>query len=210
MSIEKLDQAKISKENIPYTQISTFVIQNVRDPIAGFIWVYLSSLPVDWVVRKEQIKNKFNVGDTALKLIFSYLNRSKLIEYHRERLSTGKLGKSIIHVLCGNRFNADEHYIKTTGSKIKPVAKIREKTTGSKTRRLENHTSGSGALQKKYKNKRNIKTKKSFCEKNSKKHDFSESMDKMANEKKHIEKHEEYKWAGVPEDRRPNKREGGG
>jgi len=206
MSIEKLDQVKLTHEKKPYTQILTEVIQNIKDPLAGFIWVYLSSLPPDWIVIKEQIKNKYNLGDNTLKLIFSYLNRANLIKYTRERNTCGKLGIVSIHVLCGIHFKSDESYIKTTSSKTEPV----DKTTGSKTRRVENQTSGSGALQRKYKNKafKNTNKTKKLLDKNQKsenerRHDFADSMDQMANERRHVEEHQKFKhqeiYGGMPE-----------
>ena len=186
--IEKLDKAKLTLENQSYTQILTHVIQNIKDPVAGFVWVYLSSLPPDWLVLKEQIKNKFNLGDDKIKDIFSYLNRCKLIAYKRIRGSNGKLGKQFIHVFVGNDFDENEPYKKTTGVKSTPQVKTR----GVKTTRVENHSSGSRALQRKYKNKVNKitnKTKKAFVE-NGKKHSFADSMDMMACETRNIAKHE--------------------
>lgn len=145
MSIEKLDFQKATKEQIPYTLISTKVIQSIKDPVAGFIWIYLASLPPDWLVNKEQVMAKFHIGDNRLKVIFSYLHRAGLIQYKRDRFDDGKLGVVIVHVLCGDQFKPDEPYILSTGMKTIPV----DKTTGMKTRRVENQTCGSVGLQKK-------------------------------------------------------------
>lgn len=202
MSIEKLDQVtKITRENIPYTLLATHVIQNILDPIAGFIWVYLSSLPADWKVIKQNIKLKYSLGDDKIKDIFSYLKRCGLIEYKRERSADGKLGEVIIHVLCGTRFNKKEPYIKTTGVKTTPV----DKTTGVKATRVENHSSGFRGLQKKHNTNAFKKTKKtkSFLDKktqNEKRHSFADSMDQMATEAKHIRLHEQQKRSPMPDE----------
>lgn len=156
MAIEKLDFEKVSLEKIPYTLVSTKVIQNIKNPLAGFIWIYLSSLPPDWKVNKEQIKHKFDLGDDKIKAIFSYLNRCSLIRYDRERDEAGKLGIVVVTVLCGDNYKIDEPYQLTTGVKTTLV----DSTTGVKATRVENHTCGFRALQKKYNNKDKKKIKK--------------------------------------------------
>lgn len=160
--VEKLDIQRAQDLKLPYTIISSLVIRQIKNPLAGFIWIFLQSLPPNWIVIKEQIKNKFDLGDNTLKKIFSYLNRCSLIAYERERVD-GKLGEIVIKILDGTQFKSDEPYVSTRGSKNAPVVK----TTGSITRRLENHTSGSGALQIQDKNKsyKNKKTRNAFDEK---------------------------------------------
>lgn len=158
MSIQKLDFQKVTKEHIPYTILCNKVIQNIQNPIAGFIWIYLSSCSHDWNVCKEHLKKKFKLGDDRLKIIFAYLRRCNLIEYRRDVGVDGKFGKVYIHVLNGDNFIMEEKFTKTTGSKNAPVEKKpvdkSSKTTGVKTTRVENHTCGSGALQKKIINKK--------------------------------------------------------
>jgi len=202
MSIEKLDFQKVTKENLPYTLILTKVIQNIKHKDALAIWVYLSSLPPDWKINKEHLKLHFHVGDRTLQAIFSYLNRSNLITYKRERFEDGTLGIVIVHVLCGDEFKFDEPYVLTTPQKTHVVVDL---TTPQKTTRVANHTSGSEALQKKQDNKRKRtaftnKTKSSY--ENAKKHAFAESMDQMATESKHIKEHEARKAIEKGNDKR--------
>lgn len=165
MSIEKLDSVKIKKHNIPYTQLSTSVIQKIKDAESLALWVYLSSLPHDWVIVKEQVKNHFKFGDGKIKKIFSYLNRAKLLSYSRERNPDGTLGMQVIHILCGEEFLDEEPFeavcedkstknTPSTGSVSEPVV-----TRGSIIHPVVNQTSGFGALQKKYKNTKEIKEK---------------------------------------------------
>ena len=124
MSVEKFNPC-ISGEIIPYTQVNTQVIQNIRDIEAGFIWMYLLTMPKNWTVVKAHIKNKYGIGDNKIKRIFAYLKRCNLIEYVRERDETGKLRKSEIRVLNGSRFN--------------------DSTTGMENHPLVNQTSGKQA-----------------------------------------------------------------
>jgi transcription initiation factor IIE alpha subunit len=86
MSIEKVDFQKVVKEQIPYTLVCTKVIQQIQDPLALAMWVYLLSLPPEWNINKAQLKNHFKIGDNRLKRTLSFLSKSKLIEYVRKRL----------------------------------------------------------------------------------------------------------------------------
>jgi hypothetical protein len=164
MSIEKLDSMKIKKANIPFTMISTNVLQSIKDVHALALYVYLCSLPSDWIIQKEHIKKHFGLGDARLKSIFSYFIRAKLLCYTRERRPDGTLEEVVINLLCGDNFDENEPYIaklknkSATGSISTPVV-----TTGSITTRVVTHTSGAGALQKKYKDIKEIKEKKVFA-----------------------------------------------
>lgn len=194
-SIEKFDpHSEIEGEAIPYLMASTTVIQNIKDPIAGFVWIYLLSKPKNWTVVKEHIKNHFNLGDDRIKAIFSYLRAHNLIEYVREKDDNGKFVKVKIRVLNGSRFitNPDEG---------KPPVD-NPSATGVKTTPVENHTCGKQATTKNrtitkerscYKEK---KKQKSFYE-NNKKHSFAQSMDQSAREREVIKQHEVRKEAEV-------------
>lgn len=145
MSIEKFsDDPRLAFEDVPFTQVNNNVIQCIKNMQAGFVWVYLLSRPRTWKIVKEHLKSHFKMGDGKIKSIFSYLNKSNLISYERERYSDGTLGPVEIRVLNGSRFIDLEL---STG----------KTTTGLKTTRVDNHTSGSGALYK----KKNIKKEKS-------------------------------------------------
>ena len=152
MSIEKLDFHKVTKEQIPYTLISTKVIQNVSCPTALAVWVYLSSLPPEWRVNKEQIRKHFGVGEKTLKGAFSFLNKYHLIEYLVEKNEKGCIEGWTINVLCGEKFLINL----STGAKLTPV----DKSTGSKTTRVDIHPCGKVTPIKEINNINNIKSKK--------------------------------------------------
>lgn len=136
MSIEKLDFETIEHEKVPFTLVHTKVIQKITDHFAGFIWVYLQSLPSNWKVNKTHLQNHFGIGEDKLKNHLAYLHRSKLIEYHRRRNPNGTLGKITIRVLNGMEFNNNP------GNKnnIKTICTI--DTTGVKSHPVVDHTSG--------------------------------------------------------------------
>ena len=135
-NIMKLDFATIEHEAIPYTIICTKVIQNISDAFAGFIWIYLQSLPADWVVHKNQLMKKFKIGEDKLNKHMAYLKHSNLIQNIRLRDANGQLGTVIIRVLNGTAFiNIDES---TTTGKTPPMVP----TTGGKNHGVVNHGRG--------------------------------------------------------------------
>lgn len=206
MSVEKIDFLKVTKESTPFSVILNSVSQNIPDLETIGLWVYLYSLPPDWKICKKQLKKKFNIGDDKLKLIFSYLKRSNLIQYFRERNEQGQIKESRIHILCGLNFIKETPFKKTTGVKTTPIELSTENgknTTGGLTTRVANHTCGPRALQIKQDTNKNLLTKKTksfYKEQNETKHDFADSMNQMAREKKHIEEHEKIKKMPIPED----------
>lgn len=103
MSIEKLNFQKLVKENTPFTTIINSVVQNIDNAEAGFLWVYLCTLPPNWEVNKEQLKKHFNFGEKKIKSILSYLHKINLITYVQLRKGT-HYGPVCIKVLCGKDF----------------------------------------------------------------------------------------------------------
>ena len=152
MSIEKFNsKTEVTHEIVPFTQINRNVIQNFKDMLAGYVWVYLLSMPADWIVIKEQLKTHFKLGDKKLKTIFSTLNAHNLIRYEKiidEK--TNRVLKWKIHVLNGSNFIQVPEKIKKTYPQ----------STGSISTRVEIHTSGKAGTTKKIQYKEDKKTKK--------------------------------------------------
>lgn len=146
MSIEKFtNKSRINKQSIPFTQVNRNVIQNIQDIQAGFVWVYLLSMPSDWVVLKTHIKKHFNLGDLKLKKIFSCLKAHYLIDYEPVKdPDTGRILHWDIHVLNGENF-------------IKNPEKNNKKSTGSKNHPVETHTYGNRGTTYKTDNKEDKK-----------------------------------------------------
>jgi hypothetical protein len=149
MSVEKMNFEKVIKENIPFTMVHTKVIQQITAHyLASAIWTYLLSLPPNWNVNKEHLKNMFKIGTGKLKEVMSFLKKCRLIEYVQERGQDGVLGKMAIRVLAGYDFVLiEENKLYTDMA-----------TGGTKAGRPVNRTTGPGTLQKIYnKNKTNKK-----------------------------------------------------
>lgn len=166
MSVEKLDSIKIKQEKIPFTMHLNYVLQNVRHPLALAIWVYLTSLPEDWEVHRNQLMDHFNVGRDKIKDALSYLNKNHLIQYYQDKLENGTFGDHHILVKSGHEFEVIH----------------RNATGGLKNRSTEKPLDGKTAPTKEINNKKEKKDKnKSFCASPPK----SQSSWKAENEKKH-------------------------
>lgn len=154
MPVQKYNsETKINHQPIPYTQINTYVIQNLTNMEAGWVWLYLLSKPVDWLVIKAHLKNHFNIGNAKVKSILSYLAKCHLIENIQIRDEKGRIVRTDVNVLNGENFinisklSTDELSI---GSKIEPMDIKKKKflknqttlSTGSKTQRLDNPAAG--------------------------------------------------------------------
>lgn len=136
MNIDKLDFETVQHEKVPFTLIHNKVIQTITDHFAGFIWVYLHTLPSDWKINKAHLLKHFNIGEDKLKKHMAYLNKTNLIEYVRTRSQEGMLSSITIRVLNGMTF--DPNPKKTTGVKTTPMVL----TTGVKNHPVVDHTSG--------------------------------------------------------------------
>lgn len=193
MAIEKLDSIKIKQHNIPFTQISTKVIQSIKNAEALAVWVYLSTKPPNWIIQKNEIRKHFGLGENKIDFIFSYLKKANLLAYTRERDEKGKLGPTQVHILCGDVFGTST-----------PIETMPMVSTTIETRRVENHAPGKHPPYKRKKDTKEIglqKKEKSFYG-NTQKHGFAKSMDQMASETKHIAEHQRIKMAPMPEELR--------
>lgn len=104
-NIDKLDFETIERESIPFTLISTFVIQNIKNHFAGFIWVFLQSLPPTWTANKAHLMKHFEISERTYQRHMSFLSASNLVCYQRIRLENGTLGPVYLKVLNGTEFN---------------------------------------------------------------------------------------------------------
>lgn len=101
MTIEKY---LITKESSNFTILPNLVLQNLKDPLALAIWVYLSSLPPEWEIYKDQIQTHFGIGRDKLKTIWSTLKHTNLLEVTSRRDSSGQIIGWKIHIKNGTNF----------------------------------------------------------------------------------------------------------
>jgi hypothetical protein len=176
-NIEKLDFNKVIQQKIPYSVFMNSVIQQINNTDALAIYVYLYSLPPNWHINKEHLANKFQLGDKKLRSIFSYLNRSGLLEYRKEKnKKTGQMEGTIIHLLNGEKFDSTVLFkiqktsLKPTQAKIASLDKSSLKPTQAIPDPVENRPCGREGLQKKekYKVYKSKKETKRFSAQNQK------------------------------------------
>lgn len=103
MSVQKFNPT-VRGESIPFVQVNRKVVQNIYDPEALAVWVYLLSLPEDWEVIKIHVQNHFRISEKKLKRIFALLRKLCLIDYEQGRDERGRRTKTSIIVLNGSRF----------------------------------------------------------------------------------------------------------
>ena len=116
MSIEKLNLTYVRQENKSFTTLYNHVIQNIDDAFVLGVYCYLSNLPPDWTVSKQQLMNHFDVGKDKMIYTMKWLNDNHLIEYHQDRNEDGTLCKNIIIVKDGSEFK--KNYCGLTGVRI--------------------------------------------------------------------------------------------
>ena len=137
MSVQKFNP-KISYQEIPYAQINTHVIQNIKNLDAGFLWCYLQSKPEKWKVIQSHLQSHFGFGITKMKKILAFLNQSKLIRYYQPVDKFGKFKNSEdIQVLNGSEFVIIQEDDSAVCKTVPPVI-----NRSMKTRSMQNRAYG--------------------------------------------------------------------
>jgi hypothetical protein len=108
--IEKFDS--IEHESIPFTQISNKVLQNIKNPGAALLWMYLQSMPRTWKPNKFHLMKHFDISKRTYERHIAFLRDVGLVEYRQNRHKNGQLGSIRLIVLNGNKFNHLHHTAK--------------------------------------------------------------------------------------------------
>lgn len=135
INIEKLDYEVFIKEERAYTSICNEAAQNVRDPIALAMWVFLQTLPPTWIPNKAHIMKHFKIGENRYTRHIAYLKKCNLVDYYRPRHKNGTLGKVTLHVLSGRKFKLPDNVVSFTANK-------KSQETCGFNHSHENHSSG--------------------------------------------------------------------
>jgi hypothetical protein len=104
MSVEKFNDGFSAAEEVPFTTVANIVVQNLMDPPALSIWIYLQSLPSDWKINKTHLRRHFGFGEKKLEKALSLLVKCKLLEYVRLRNDDGSFAKGFWRALNGSQF----------------------------------------------------------------------------------------------------------
>jgi hypothetical protein len=86
MSVQKPDFNSLIKEEIPFTIIPNYVLQNISNPLALSIWCYLISLPNDLEVRKSHLMKHFNLDINSINDAIKIIKDSDLIKYLQSKI----------------------------------------------------------------------------------------------------------------------------
>lgn len=194
MSVKKLtNESKVIIEKSPYAQILNSIIVNIKDNDAFRLYCYLYSKSENWNVAKEWTAKKCKVAQKKSKKCWSYLERCGLIKYVIYKNEKGKIKKYDVEVLNGLKFDPNEPFLnenKPSGAKTTPLVKVIHTQWGKYPPTGQSTPLDFAPLLNKDLTNKDFERKKekSFCE-NSKKHEFANSMNQMASEKKYIEEH---------------------
>ncbi len=102
--IEKFEFLGVEHEQHASFQLDRYVVQNITDMCAGFIWTFLQSLPPNWEVNKYHLMRHFDIGEQKLKKHMAFLKKSDLIDYLLIRDKSGTIQGVKIKVLNGSKF----------------------------------------------------------------------------------------------------------
>ena len=61
MPINK-ERERFAQEKLPFEIVSRDVVQRIKSPDALALWVYLLTLPPDWIPRREQLRERWELG----------------------------------------------------------------------------------------------------------------------------------------------------
>ena len=83
MPIEKDDGYRLIKAGISYTTLTNNALEAIKNPIAVAIWVHLCSKPKDWIIRRAEIMQRFDIGRDRYQEAMRELRELGLVwDYH--------------------------------------------------------------------------------------------------------------------------------
>lgn len=100
-TVEKLDSWAIRHEDRGFTTHLNKVLQGLCDAEALGVWCYLSSLPPNWCVKRDQLRSHFKFGRDKIASILLILSRANLIEIIRPRDNNGSFLPATIIIKSG-------------------------------------------------------------------------------------------------------------
>lgn len=221
MSVQKLSKSSYLRKNTsiqPFEMLFRHVLKLLRNADALAVWCHLQSLPEDWEINEKYIMNHFNWGRDKARNAMYCLILNGLVDKTQIINPDGTFGKSYIDLKDGYNFTTYIEYDKKIHKKVgKPTyiqldAPLTEKplngsTVDGKTAPTEEEIFTEEENEQKNKKsfydpdlstKARLSTKKDKYQ-NSKKHEFAENMNQIANAKRHAKENEIYKQSKLPD-----------
>lgn len=123
---------------MPYTILSNRVLQRLNNSDALAIWVYLQSMPPDWVVRREQIMDQFGLGRQRFDKARRQLEEAGLWVVEIERDKGGCISNRLITIMPetpqdGLIHKMDKPTLKENRPHTKETLRTKETTTKKET-----------------------------------------------------------------------------
>lgn len=210
-----VDKYIITKDDTQFSIIPNNVAQGLPDAEVLGLWIYLQSLPPNWVFHKSHLRNHFQWGRDKLDKKLTILKQHNLVEPIGIRDETGKFTQWTLHVKDGRDFTTTHNtenpcsgelstglYKNSTHNTEKPAAA--KPVTGFSTPIKETKTKAKDFRKKSFcavaPEKPRSQSKSDWKAENAKVHAFAESKNQMAREAKHIEQHEAIKRVPIPEE----------
>lgn len=97
MAVNRVSATLARRQQKPYTTLLNDTLDLIVEPIALAVYVYLQSKPSNWIVRRKDIMDRFNIGRDRYQGAVKHLIGLGLAEYEETRNEQGQLlGKSLI------------------------------------------------------------------------------------------------------------------
>lgn len=106
MPIEKELGVRLLKRGIAYTTITNEALNSIKNPVAIAIWVHLCSKPESWVVRRQEIMDRFDIGRDKYQDCMRELRELGLVwDFQNRDLEGGFTDRGVV---CSNTLPIDE------------------------------------------------------------------------------------------------------
>lgn len=101
MTIEKSTGYELVQVGLYFTSLPNTVINMIQNPDALAIWVYLCSKPRDWIVRPDDLMNRFDIGRDRYWKAMKELRALQLVWDFK--VKDGETGKILSNkIVCSN------------------------------------------------------------------------------------------------------------
>src|SRR5690625_1630559 len=96
--MKRINKLKNHQRDVPFDLLCRDTVQKINNTDALAIWVYLQSLPEDWIVRESHIRDKFGIGRTRYMRAMRVLREMGLYRVERPKGEDGGYTGAYYHV----------------------------------------------------------------------------------------------------------------
>lgn len=197
---ENMSKHILRKHVYGFTVVSNNVIKELKSNLSALgLYSYLLSLPDNWEFYKTVLSKECGIGIKKLEKLLKVLSDFGLVKCGQKRDEKGRFTEFYMDIYDTEtlKINSLESYPQESTSPEGQICRTAE-TVRRFGEAIKEELQKKELLLLKNKQKSFYEPTKKKAQTNSKKHDFSESMNAMANEKRHIENYEKEKYALMP------------